>query len=153
MSESTLDRTPRHTAAAVFLTPLKRYDDFALLLLRVLVGTFLIWGVADNLFDGARMREFEDFLAGFGFPVPHLLAPLSVWAQAAAGCAFVLGVLTRWAGIVCAINFVVALVMVDSLGGIRSAFPSACLVAIGVYLATNGAGRYSIDRLLQRSGS
>lgn len=141
---------PPQNDAVVFLTPLHRFGDFALLLLRVLVGAFLVWGVADNILDPARMREFEAFLAGFGFPAPQFLAPLSVWAQTAVGVAFILGLLTRWAGVVCVVNFVVALVVVDSLGGIRAAFPSACLIAIGMYLATNGAGRFSVDHLLER---
>lgn len=134
----------------ILLTPLRRYRDSALLLLRLLVGAFLIWGVADNIGDAARMREFAGFLASFGFPMPHIMAPLSVWAQVMAGIAFASGVLTRWAGVICAVNFTVAIVMVDSVGGIRAAFPSACLIAIGLYLATNGAGRFSLDRLLER---
>lgn len=55
-----------------------------------------------------------------------------------------------WAGIVCVVNFIVALVMVDAAGGLRAAFPSAALVAIGALLATYGAGSLSVDRLLAR---
>ncbi|HLT89464.1 MAG TPA: DoxX family protein [Woeseiaceae bacterium] len=142
-------KVSRASSSVVFLTPLRRHGDLALLLLRLLVGAFLVWGVSDNIADAGHMREFEQFLARFGFPVPAFSARLSVWAQAAVGIAFIFGLLTRWAGIVCIVNFVVAIVMVDIHGGIRTAFPSACLVAIGLYLATHGAGRFSVDRLLE----
>jgi putative oxidoreductase len=132
----------------LFLSPAQSLGDFALLFLRVFVGLFLIWGVWDNITDPARMREFVEFLRKFGFASPELLAPLSVYAQLLVGVSFVLGLLTRWAGILCMVNFVVAIVMVDRLGGIRAVFPSGCLVAIGFYLATHGAGRLSLDSVL-----
>jgi putative oxidoreductase len=136
-------------ATVLLATPLYRHRDVALLLMRAVVGAFLVWGVADNVLSTERMEEFEAFLASFGFPAPDLLAPLSVWAQLGVGIAFIFGLLTRWAGVICAVNFLVAIAMVDIHGGIRGAFPSACLVLIGIYLATNGAGRFSVDRILE----
>lgn len=127
------------------LSQSQRFSDLALLLLRLFVGLFLIWGVWDNITSPERMHEFVGFLEKHGFPSPRILAPVSVYAQFAIGVAFVLGLLTRWAGVLCVINFVVAIVMVDYLGGMRGTFPSGCLVVIGLYLATHGAGRYSID--------
>ena len=133
----------------LFLSSTQRFGDFALLLLRVFVGLFLIWGVWDNITDGARMQEFTSFLAKHGFPSPRILAPVSVYLQLAIGLGFVLGLFTRWAGIVCAIHFVIAIAMVDRLGGMRGVFPSGCLVVIGLYLATYGAGRFSMDAVLK----
>ena len=60
------------------LSSAQRFGDFALLLLRVFVGLFLIWGVWDNITDPARMREFVEFLRKFHFPSPELLAPPNV---------------------------------------------------------------------------
>jgi putative oxidoreductase len=133
----------------LFLNGAQRFGDFALLLLRVYVGLFLIWGVWDNVTSGERMAEFAGFLGKNGFPSPKIMAPLSVYAQLLAGLAFVPGIFTRWAGILCAVNFLVAIIMVDSAGGMRGIFPSACLVLIGLYLATHGAGRISIDAALR----
>lgn len=133
------------------LQPLSRGDDAALLLMRLVVGSFLIFGVWDNIASTERMSEFAGFLARFGFPVPHLMAPLSVWAQFICGLSFVSGLATRWAGLICAFNFVVAIAMVDYAQGIRASFASACLVTIGLYLATHGAGRYALDRLVRPS--
>lgn len=61
----------------LFLKPIQRFEDTALLLLRVLVGAFLVWGVSDNLVSAGRMQEFQNFLAGAGFIWPGIMAPLS----------------------------------------------------------------------------
>ena len=133
----------------LYLSGAQRFSDFALLLLRVFVGLFLIWGVWDNITEPARMQEFVEFLRKHHFTSPDLLAPASVYAQLVIGVGFILGLFTRWAGILCVINFVIAIVMVDRFGGLRAAFPSGCLIAIGLYLATHGAGRFSMDYVLK----
>jgi putative oxidoreductase len=135
------------------LSFLARYADAALLLLRLVIGAFLIWGVWDNIASTAQMNEFVGFLRKFGFPAPELMAALSVWAQFLVGVALILGLATRWAGIVCSINFVVAILMVDRFGGLRNAFPAVCLVLIGLYLATYGGGRMSVDAWIGRRHS
>ena len=132
------------------LEPLAALSDAALLVLRVGIGAFLVWGVSDNITSAEHMAAFVKFLDQFGFPYPKILAPFDVWAQAAIGAAFVLGLLTRWAGLLCAVNFVVAIAMVDHHQGLRASFGSICLVLIGLYLAAQGAGRFSLDALLFR---
>lgn len=134
----------------VYLPGAQRFGDAALLVMRVMVGVFLIWGVWDNVASEERMQEFVSFLTRFHFPAPELMARLSVWVQLLVGLSFIAGFMTRWAGILCMINFVVAIVMVDRFGGLRSAFPAACLVAIGLYMATYGAGRFAVDSLMVR---
>ncbi|HYD89599.1 MAG TPA: DoxX family protein [Vitreimonas sp.] len=124
-----------------------------MLALRVVVGGFLIWGVWDNVQSADRMAEFAGFLAQHGFAMPELMAPLSVWAQLLCGLAFVLGLFTRWAGVVCAFNFIVALIMVDAALGVRGAFPATMLVLVGFCLATLGAGSFSVDAALTRAPS
>lgn len=132
----------------LFLNSAQRFSDVALLLLRVFVGLFLVWGVWDNVTDSARMQEFAAFLAKYKFPSPKILAPVSVYLQLAIGLGFVLGLFTRWAGILCVVVFAVAIAMVDRFGGMRGVFPSGCLVVIGLFLATYGAGRFSVDAAL-----
>ncbi len=141
----------RQFVNALLSSPLRDQGDATLLLLRMTTGAFLVWGVLDNILSAERMLEFEHFLASFGFPLPALMAPLSVWAQFLVGLCFIAGFITRWAGIVCAVNFVVAIVMVDAAGGIRAAFPSACLVLIGLHLAAVGAGAFSVDRRIEKA--
>ncbi|MFC0676751.1 DoxX family protein [Lysobacter korlensis] len=132
----------------VFLHPLRRADDVAVLLLRLVTGAFLIHGVWDNITDAARMQEFVEFLTTHGFAAPAFMARLSVWVQFGIGLAFVAGLLTRWAGLLCAANFIVACVMVHWSQDLRGWWPALVLVLIGLLLATRGAGRYSLDAVL-----
>jgi putative oxidoreductase len=124
--------------------------DVALLLMRLVTGAFLIHGVWDNIESAERMDEFVRFLRRFKFAVPELMAQLSVWTQFLAGLGFLLGLATRWAGLLCIVNFVVACLMVHLGQDFRGWWPALALVLIGAVLATAGAGRWSVDALLQR---
>jgi len=133
----------------LFLSSAQRFSDFALLLLRLFVGFFLVWGVWDNVTSTAQMHEFAGFLGKHGVPSPEILALVSVYLQLAIGAGFMLGMFTRWAGIFCVLHFAIAIALVDRHGGMRGIFPSGCLVAIGLYLATHGAGRFSVDAAMR----
>lgn len=134
----------------IVLPQLAAGTDLALLALRASIGAFLVWGVWDNIASADHMATFVKFLRQFGFPAPEFLAPFDVWAQFAIGVAFILGLATRWAGLLCAVNFVIAIAMVDHFQGWRGSFGSMCLVVIGLLLATHGPGRLSLDRMLTR---
>lgn len=134
----------------LFLPALSQGADAALLATRLLTGAFLIHGVWDNIVSAERMAEFVGFLAASGFAMPELMAPLSVWAQFAIGIALILGLLTRWAGLLLAFNFVVGVVMVHWEQSFREWWPAIVLVALGLLFATIGAGRYAIDRHLEK---
>jgi putative oxidoreductase len=139
---------PTNIAKHVSLTSLSTYDDSVLLLSRLVLGAFLVWGVWDNISSTERMDEFVRFMTAHGFVRPSLMAHLSVYAQFLIGISFIVGLGIRWAGILCAINFIVAIVMVDYKLGIRGSFPSACLILFGLYYMTHGGGRWSLDYFL-----
>lgn len=122
--------------------------DISILGLRLVIGCFLIWGVWDNVIDPSRMAEFVRFLRSHGFVAPEISARISVWAQFGCGLAFMLGLAARWFGLLCAVNFLVALVMVDAQDGVRSAFPSTMLILFGLHIAASGAGMLSLDKRL-----
>ena len=69
-----------------------------------------------------------------------------MYAQFLCGLAFVLGALTRWAGLVMTFNFIVAVWMVHIDQEFRAQWPAVVLVFISLYLALHGAGRFAIDR-------
>lgn len=125
---------------------LGRLSDATLALLRIVTGAFLIHGTHDNVFEAARMQEFVGFLAQHGFAWPQLMAPLSVYAQFIAGGLLVFGLLTRWAGLVIAFNFVVAIAMVHWAQDFRGWWPALVLVLLGLHFGAHGGGRYSLDR-------
>lgn len=131
------------------LSFLDRFAPAAMLALRLYVGWFLIVGVWDNIASAERMAEFEAFLRNLNCPSPELAAPLSVWAQFTIGVLIIPGLLTRIAGIVLAINFIVAVLLLGGAGASeRDLFPPAILIFVGAILATHGAGRWSADHML-----
>jgi uncharacterized membrane protein YphA (DoxX/SURF4 family) len=140
----------RSTTDLILLTPLAALSDLGLLLLRWVTGAFLIYQSHDNIFSAARMDEFVKFLVQFDFWAPELMAPLSVWWQFIAGIGFVLGLLTRWLGLITAFNFTVAVWMVHWAQDFSGWWPALILVFLGLLFGTAGAGRYSLDRRIAR---
>lgn len=133
----------------LFLPGNARFADLGLLLLRCATGAFLIYQSHDNVFSAERMDEFEKFLAQFGFVYPELMAPLSIYAQFAAGIAFILGLLTRWFGLITAFNFIVAVWMVHWNDPVPGIWPAAILVVLGLYFGLRGSGRLGLDALFE----
>lgn len=134
----------------LLLPGLARFGDAALLLLRWVTGAFLVYQSHDNILSAARMDEFVSFLEAHHFPLPEMLAPLCVYAQFGCGLAFILGLLTRWAGLVTTFVFIIACYMVHWPMDFPGWWPALILVFLGLLFATLGAGRYSLDALLER---
>lgn len=130
------------------LTGLSRFADFTLLLLRMVTGAFLIHETWDNVTSAARMREFAQFLGQFGFPLPHLMAPLSVAVQFGCGILLLVGFATRAAGLLVAVNFAIAVYMVHWPEPPRGWWPALVLAFLGVHFAAAGSGRFGLDRLV-----
>lgn len=134
----------------LLLTPLARLGDLGVLLLRLVTGSFLIYQSQDNVFSAERMQVFVAFCAQAGIPWPDLAAPVSVWFQFIAGIGFLFGALTRWLGLITAVNFIVACWYVHWAQPFPGWWPALILVFLGLYFGTRGAGRISIDAMLER---
>lgn len=133
----------------LFLPDNAAYADIGLLALRCVTGAFLIYQSHDNVLSAARMDEFVKFLTQFGFAYPKLMAPLSVYAQFLAGIAFILGLFTRWFGLITCINFIVAVWMVHASEPFPAWWPALVLVFLGLYFGLRGSGRYGVDALFE----
>ena len=131
----------------LLLPSLARLSDLTLLGLRALTGAFLMHETWDNVSSRARMGEFVQFLDQFGFPVPWLMAPLSVAVQFGCGALLILGLLTRMAGLLVAANFVVAVAMVHFAEPFRGWWPALVLVFLGLHFAAAGSGKFGLDAL------
>lgn len=129
---------------------LARFADLTLLLLRLVTGAFLIHETWDNVTSAARMREFVGFLEQFGFPLPHLMAPLSVAVQMGCGVLLIFGLATRPAGLLIAANFAMAVYMVHWNEPFRGWWPALILVFLGLHFAAAGAGKFGLDRVVGR---
>lgn len=127
---------------------LDRHRDYAASFIRLAVGTRLIEGTQDNVFSYARMLEFEQFLAANGTPVPLVAAFVSVYAQFICGALFLLGLWTRPAAAVMAINFVAALLIAHRATPFEVTWPALMMLAAALFFLFHGAGRPSVDAWL-----
>jgi putative oxidoreductase len=117
------------------------------LLTRLVVGVFLVWSVWDEVTQAPAMQALADALAGDGAPWAGLAARISVYTQMACGLAFIAGMVTRWAGLICAILFsVTAAYAVRE--GVEAALPAVLLALIGLDMLARGPGRYNLRTLL-----
>ena len=130
--------------------PFERGKDLTAFLLRVLLGARLVWGTQDNVFSGERMEEFAGFLAANGFPWPLPGAVLSAWVQFVCGILLILGAFTRWASALIVLNFIAALLIAHRSDTFEGMFPALVMLFGGLYFLAHGAGRPSVDAVLEK---
>ena len=127
------------------MTAAESRKDYASLLLRLLIGAFLVWGTQDNVFSQARMEEFARFLEGNGFPWPMPGAVLSAYTQFLCGILLFGGAFVRWISIPLILNFIAALLIAHRGDTFQGMFPAMVILAAAVFFLFNGAGRPSVD--------
>jgi putative oxidoreductase len=118
---------------------------------RIVVGwVFLLsgWGKLHNL-----PQVTENFI-GWGIPFPHVLTPFVSGVEFFGGLFLLLGILTRISAGALAVTMIVAIASakwgdVDSLATLLG-FDETEYLALFVWLAIAGAGRLSLDGLLER---
>jgi len=121
------------------------------LLARIVVGwVFLLsgWGKLHNL--AAVTQNF----IGWGIPFPHLLTPFVSGVEFFGGLFLLLGFMTRISAGALGVTMIVAIASakwgdVDSLETLLG-FDETEYLALFVWLAIAGAGRLSLDFLLER---
>lgn len=128
--------------------------DLALLLARLGLGAiFLAHGWQKLVTNG--VESTADFFGSAGVPLPSLSAWAATLIELVGGGALVLGVLVPVAGVLLAGNMLGAFTFVHAGNGLFVTEGGYELVlALGVsclLLAAVGAGRFSIDHLVQRS--
>lgn len=120
--------------------------DFGLLILRIFLGSRLIYGVIDNIMSKSKMMEFSSFLESNHFVLPLQSAWLSVYAQFICGIMIILGWKLKWATGIMVVNFLIALIFVhvrigDSIEGMT---PALSMLIISAALFLMGPGKYAI---------
>ena len=93
----------------------KKY--FGVFLLRMFIGTRLLYGVMDSILSWERMIEFSNFLQNNDFPFPTISAMTSVYVQFFGAILILIGYRIRFASFLLLINFLVALVFVHIRAG------------------------------------
>ena len=135
------------------LSFLPHAHNLAVLLLRVFMGTSLF------------LRHGLEKITGFSEMVKHFPDPLGIGAQWSLGFALIsdalcsllliIGLGTRWAAFIIAVNTAVAFVFVHRmhLSGERNGEVAWMYLAASLALFLSGAGKFSVDHGLASHGS
>jgi putative oxidoreductase len=130
-------------------SPLEKYKEYGVIFIRLIVGFHLVYGTQDNVFSYARMEEFAAFLSARGVPFPLFSAFLSAYAQFICGILFIIGFATRYAAVVMIINFIAALVIAHIGDAYPNMFPALVMLAAACFFLLHGAGRLSVDDIVE----
>jgi putative oxidoreductase len=125
--------------------------SLAPLFARIVVGWVFLWSGWGKLNNLPAM--IENF-ASWHIPAPHILTPFVSGVEFFGGIFLLLGLLTRVSAGALGITMIVAIAsakwdQVDSLETLLG-FDETEYLALFLWLAIAGAGRFSIDRLLNR---
>jgi putative oxidoreductase len=96
------------------------------------------------------MEEFAGFLSVRGVPFPLFSAFLSAYSQFICGILFIVGLATRYAAVVMIINFIAALIIAHIGDTYPNMFPALMMLAASCFLLVHGAGKLSVDSMLER---
>jgi putative oxidoreductase len=123
-------------------------------IVRVIVGIVFIAHGAQKLFGFGIAGVIGGF-GQYGVPLPTISAPLVTFVELLGGIALLLGLFTRIAAILLAIDMLGAIVFVHFKGGFflpaGYEYPLT-LLAVMVALAIGGPGEYAIEDRFMRRG-
>ncbi len=128
----------------------QRRRDYAPIFLRLIIGSFIIYGAQDNIFSYAQMLEFAHFLAARRVPWPLFAAFLSAYVQFICGVSILLGACVRLTAIPFIINFIAAIIIAHIGDPFTRMFPALLMICVGLFFLFNGAGKLSLDEALER---
>ena len=129
---------------------------YAALVLRLPIGLILAAHGAQKLFGwfgGYGLEGTGQWMASIGLVPGYLMALLAGSAEFFGGLALVLGLLTRPAALVTAVTMLIAILTVHLDNGLfmsNNGYEYALVLLAGTLaLMLQGAGRFSLDQLLQ----
>lgn len=118
------------------------FNNWALLLLRVVLGIILIYHGTPKIKD--LVKTGKDF-AGMGFKPGSFWGTLVAILEFVGGIFIIAGVFTQLISLLLAIQFLVILVTIKRSSGFGDIEFDLLLLATSILVATLGAGPYSID--------
>lgn len=138
------------TTLPLQLKSMEKYRGYSAIFIRLIVGSFIIWGVQDNMLSREQMLEFRGFLAAHGVPAPLFAAYLSVYTQFVCGLSILAGAFVRLTAIPFIINFIAALLIAHRNDTFRGMFPALMMLAAGFFFLFHGAGKVSVDEWIEK---
>ena len=130
-------------------------DSWGLLGLRLVTGViFIAHGLPKfGFMGGGGLEGTAAWLGGMGVPLPMLNAVLVASSETVGGAMLIVGFMTRFAALTQVIAMLVAMFLVHWSNGFTAngGYQWALLMAAAAFaLMMDGAGRYSVDRMMSR---
>jgi putative oxidoreductase len=125
------------------------YTDLLLALPRIIGCYFLAVNFGGSKFPCPDW--FVKDVAGYGFPFPAFFAWAAVLAETFGGAMLVLGLFTRFAGLMVFITMLVAIFFQKWGGEVWEMLPAMGFLWIGLYAIVMGSGRIGIDHLISKN--
>lgn len=128
---------------------LSRWNDCAMLAVRLLLGSILIRAGFAKFFEFGIGKITENF-RGYGIPLPEISAPFIATLELVGGVLLVLGFFTRYLGLLYTAEFIVAAwvkyaMVPPPAGGYIGSRLDTLIIVVSFLLATQGAGKLSFD--------
>ena len=141
-----LGRVGSHASPAIE----HRLSMWGMLPLRLVVGLVFLMHGGQKLFVFG-LSGTADIMGKLGIPLPSLAAAIVIAAELLGGAAIILGVFTRWAGVILAIEMLVAIPVARFAGGFFAPYGfefEFTLLGACLTFAALGSGGASLDRFV-----
>ena len=124
---------------------LSRQSQFVQTLIRLSVGAIAAQAGYLKVFHGDLARQS---FTGYGIPMPQIMGPFVSFLELGGGIALIIGLFTRYLGVLFAIEFAVAtyVTWIVTGKGFQPSRIDILLVVAALSLAVNGAGMFAVDR-------
>lgn len=134
-------------------SPIHRYTDIWLLVLRVLAGSFMLFGHGIPKWNRLVSGEEIKFMDLFGLG-PTASLTLAIFAEVVCSALVIVGLLTRWATLPLIFTMLVAAFLANAGEPFQKQELALVYLLIFSTIFFVGAGRYSLDRIIsERSHS
>lgn len=132
-----------------------RFAEWGMLPLRLVVGLVFLMHGGQKLFVFG-LAGTADIMGKLGIPLSSLAAAIVITAELLGGAAIILGIFTRWAGAILAIEMLVAIPVARLAGGFFAPYGfefEFTLLGACLTFAALGAGGTSLERVLRGNRS
>jgi len=130
------------------LRSLSQLGPISIAILRVVMGVIFLYQGYNKVFKAGFAIEY--FRNTFHIPVSEFFGPLVSVLELGGGALLIVGLFTRYLGILFTIEFIVAALIQASLKGPTKAMLEYVILVAVFVLATHGAGTLSLDKPGQR---
>ncbi len=125
---------------------LNSMQPFGALLMRLALGVSMAVHGYENVIPHGALNHYVHYIASLG--IPNWLGYVSAYTEFAGGILLILGLLTRLAAALVAVNMLVAFAYVGIHQGFGIYNYILALAALGIMLTFYGAGALALDRRL-----